>query len=225
MKKLILISLLLPLSHWASAQSSPTDDGPAHNQSISVTTGTQGFGAEYRYGLFSTLNLRGGFSLLPVNANNVFTVNGLNSNNTLSAKFTNVHLLADFTPFSGFQFLRIVAGGAYFLKANGHVSVQPTDSYSYGDIALTQSQVGTLDMDVNWKNIAPYLGLGLVHAFPQRKFNINLDLGTYYLSSPTAQITGTGILVGNSSQSGQLQQNVSGYHWLPTLQLNFNFKL
>jgi len=80
-------------------------------------------------------------------------------------------------------------------------------------------------MDMNWSGVCPYFGLGLVKAFPTKRFNINLDLGTYYLNQPTAAFAGTGIFSGNSSQSAQLQQNVKDYRWLPVVQLNFNFKL
>jgi len=220
--------MLLPVVYQAMAQKAPATDapkGPKHDQSIGITTGAQGFGAEYRYGLFSSLNLRAGFSYLPLSRDNVFKLHDLNSNNTVSAKFTGISLLADFTPFKGFGFLRIVGGASYLVQANGHVFVQPTDAYKYGDIALSQDQVGNLDMDVNWKGIAPYAGLGFVHAFPKKKFNINLDLGVYHLVAPTAQMTGTGLLAGNSSQSSTLQNNVSDIRWAPKVQLNFNFKL
>jgi len=226
MKKLLLLLMLLPAVYRASAQKAPADAASPHEQSISVIAGAfQGFGAEYRYGLFSQLNLRLGFATLPISLNNVFTLNDVHSNNSLSAKFTNVHLLAEVTPFKTFKFLRVVVGAADILKGNGHITITPTDTYKYGDIVLTPEQVGGLDMDINWKGVSPYFGLGLVKAFPDKKFNINLDLGSYYLSAPTAAFTGTGIFSGNSSQSGQVQNNLKDYRWLPVLQLNFNFKL
>jgi len=225
MKKLIFMALLLPLAFKASAQKFYNGDGPMHPQSVSITTGSQGVGAEYRYGLSERLNLRGGMNLLPVSANNIFTVSDFHSTSSGKAQFTNFHFLADFTPFQSLSFLRVVGGAAYFMQANGHITVNPTDTYKYGDIVLNKDQVGNLNMDMNWKGVAPYLGLGLIHAFPQRRFNINLDLGTYYLSQPTAQIAGTGILAGNSTQSAQLQKNIQNYRWYPQVQLNFNFKL
>jgi len=225
MKKLLLLLMLLPAVYRASAQKAPADAASPHEQSISVIGGTQGFGAEYRYGLFSQLNLRLGFGVLPITANNVFTLSDVHSNNTLSAKFTNIHLMAEVTPFKSFKFLRVVVGAADILKGNGHVSVTPTDTYTYGSIVLSPDQVGSLDMDMNWSGVCPYFGLGLVKAFPTKRFNINLDLGTYYLNQPTATFAGTGIFSGNSSQSSQLQQNVQNYRWLPVIQLNFNFKL
>ncbi|GAB3921080.1 hypothetical protein [Mucilaginibacter myungsuensis] len=225
MKKLLLFLLLFAAVNRVSAQKAPVDTVSRHQQTISIQLGTQGIGAEYRYGLFSQLNLRAGIATLPVDQKNVFDIDDVNSKNDLSAKFTNIHLLAEVTPFKSFQFLRVIAGAASILKGNGHIDITPTDTYKYGDITLTPEQVGNLQMDINWDGICPYFGLGLVKAFPKNRFNINVDLGTYYLNKPTATFAGSGIFAGNSSQSAQLQKNVEDYRWLPVVQLNFNFKL
>lgn len=225
MKKLIFMCLLLSVLHRAQAQIYVESQFVHHLQSVNFNTGTQGFGAEYRYSVADNVNLRAGFNILPVQANNVFQLSGLHSTSNVQARFTNVHILADYTPFEGFSFLRLVGGAAYFTQGKGHMAIQPTDTYKYGDITLDKEQVGTLDMDINWQGVAPYFGLGLFHAFPRRTFNVNVDLGTYYLTQPKAQIVGTGILAGNSSQSATFQKNITNYRWYPQLQLNFNFNL
>lgn len=225
MKKLILAAIVSLTSYAASAQNFPVSDMESHAQSISFTTGTQGIGAEYRYGLTNALNLRIGGNVLPVNANNVMQLSGFHADSKMSGKFSNAHLLADITPFRNVSFLRVVAGGAYFMQANGQINVNPTDTYSYGDIKLNKEQVGDLKLNMDWKGFAPYLGFGLAHAFPQHKFNINLDLGTYYLTRPDANIAATGILAGNTTQTAQFQKNVNDYRWYPQVQVSFNFKL
>lgn len=196
-----------------------------HPQSISFNAGTQGIGLAYGYGFSNRFLLRGGANLLPVNASNIFTVSGFDANSSLSAKFSSVHLWVDFTPFKKASFFRLVGGAGYFIQASGHVTMTPTDTYKYGDITLSPQEVGVINMDVKWNSFAPYAGIGLVHAFPARKFNVNLDLGTYYLSQPDAQVSGTGRLSGNSSQTAQFQRNMAGYRWYPQFQLNFNYKL
>ncbi len=77
----------------------------------------------------------------------------------------------------------------------------------------------------SWQGVAPYLGLGFFRTFPRLFFNVNLDLGTYYLSAPTTTIVAIGALQPNEANNDQLQQNISNYRWLPVLQLNINFKL
>lgn len=202
------------------------ESGAVHPpSSVEINVGTQGIGADYSYGILPRLAVRLGADIIPLSAKNLFNVSGFNSTSKATAKFQNVHLLADFIPFKDYSGLRFVGGMAYFFKANGDINLQPSDEYSYGDIILTPDQVGQINMNVNWNGVAPYLGIGLARLFPSRLFNVNLDVGTYYLSRPNAIITGTGILEGNGSQTGQLNANLKNYKWLPVLQLNFNFKL
>ena len=191
---------------------------------VQLNVGTQGIGAAVNYGVYNNLAVRLGVNAIPIKANDVFKISGFNSTSHVSADFYNIHLLADYTPFKQQAWFRLVGGFAYFIKANGNVRIIPSDDYKYGDLTLTEDQIGYVDLNVDWKGLAPYLGLGFLKSFPKRKFNVNLDLGTYYLNRPEADIIGTGILSGNSSQSGQFQSNIKNYRWLPILQLNFNYK-
>lgn len=227
MKKLLLVSFLLAfvLVKRSNAQSQLIPGSVLNQKSLRFNVGTQGIGAEFGYGVLPKLALRLGADFIPVSANNVFAITDFNSTSKLSASFSNIHLLADYVPFESALGFRLVGGAAYFAKARGHLQVQPTDEYKYGDIVLNQDEVGKLNMNVTWKGVAPYLGIGLLKAFPNRIFNVNLDIGTYYLRRPDATVSGTGILEGNSSQSAQLQSNVKNYRFLPVVQVNFNFKL
>jgi hypothetical protein len=190
-----------------------------------VTAGSQGLGGDIKYGILRNLSVRGGASFLPVSANNVFTFSGFNSDNDLSAKFSNAHLLFDFSPFRGSSAFRIVAGGGYFFKGDGTLNVQPTGTYYYGDIPVTSAELGQVTATSSWAGFAPYLGIGLFRGFSNHLFNVNLDLGTYYLSQPRVTVVGTGMLSGNSSQAPVIAGNLSDYRFLPVLQLNFNFKI
>jgi hypothetical protein len=219
-KQLLLLLMLLPLCTLAQQL-----EGIQHPVALQLQAGTQGVGADLRYGIFKRLSARFGASFIPVTANNVFSFPGVQSQNTVSAKFSNIHLLADFAPFKGARGLRLVAGAGYLFKANGGMTVTPTSNYNYGDIALTPAQVGNLNLDVTWKGVAPYVGIGLFRSFPSRLFNFNLDLGTYYLTSPQATVAGSGLLSGNEANGAIITNNISDYRWLPVLQLNFNFKI
>lgn len=221
---LVLLGLLLVKNTWAQNEFL-TDNTETDQKLIRVNAGTQGIGAEFSYGIFTKTALRLGANYIPVSSNNAFEISGFNSTSRLKATFSNVHLLADYTPFENASGFRLVGGGAYFLNANGNVLVEPSGNYTYGDIVLDPNQAGKLNLNVNWKGFAPYLGIGLLKAFPGSVFNINFDIGTYYLKKPQGLITGTGILDGNSSQTTQFQQNISNYRFLPLVQLNFNFKI
>lgn len=210
------------LSLTAKSQVDTVRKSSAQQTSIQLNLGTQGIGAEFVYGLSSQFAIRAGGNIIPIKAYDVFKFDDFNSKTNASADFYNVHALADFSPFAGF---RLVGGVAYFFKAEGNINIRPSDEYTYGDIILNKEQVGHVDLNVDWKGVAPYFGIALGRAIPNKKFNVNFDLGTYYLTKPKTDITGSGLLKGNSSQSGQLQSNLKDYRWLPVVQLNFNFKL
>ena len=219
----IFLSVLIT-SHKAMAQYL----GDGSNQGAfagQVLLGSQGFGLEGRYGFTETLSARAGATFLPASANNVFTINGLNSTTNLKAKFYNVHLLADYMPSEDLPWLRIVGGAAYLYKAQGVVGVNPTGNYKVANYTISSADMGTLKIDVSWKGVAPYLGLGFLQAFPSERFNVNFDLGTYYLNAPQSTIIGTKLLSDNYKLEPQVNSNLKSYRWLPVLQVNFNFKI
>lgn len=223
---LIIGALICTSAVQAQSVTVPKTPQPFHNKlSFQLLAGTQGIGGDLRYGLTPQLSVRGGASFIPVEANNVFSFSGLQSTNSVSVKFSNVHLMADFVPFKHAQGLRLVAGAGYLYQANGNVNVTPTGTYTVGNYKLTPADLGTLKIDMSWKGVAPYFGFGFFKSFPNRVFNVNLDLGTYYLSQPKSDITGTQMLAENYKLEPQLNKNIKSYRWLPVVQLNFNFRI
>ncbi len=220
-----LLMMLICCSLAAVAQQAVNATNLIHPKAVQLNIGTQGIGAAFNYGFTDKLTGRIGVNAIPIKANDVFEISGLNSNSHVSANFYNLHALADYAPFNKINWLRVVGGFAYFMRAKGDVRIIPSDNYQYGDLTLTEEQIGYVDLKVDWKGLAPYIGIGLLRSFPKRKFNVNMDLGTYYLHRPKANIIGTGILSGNSSQTPQFQSNIKNYRWLPMLQVNFNYTL
>ncbi|WP_316800772.1 hypothetical protein [Pedobacter frigidisoli] len=226
MKRRSLVTFLLLglICKETNAQTDSSFQSLKGQQSLQLNLGTQGIVAEYVYGVLPEMALRGGLNFIPLKANNVFKISGFNSTSNLSADFYNIHVLADYVPAKNLSWFRVVGGFAYFLKARGDIRVIPSDDYKYGDLVLNEDQIGYVDLTVDWKGFAPYLGIALAHTFPKKNFNVSVDLGTYYLTKPKADITGTGLLEGNSSQTPQFQSNIKDYRWLPAIQVNFSYK-
>ncbi|WP_345953039.1 hypothetical protein [Mucilaginibacter sp. PAMB04168] len=218
------VALMLQAKAQSKPQAPPTSTFN-NNWSLQVVAGTQGVGADVRHGVTKNLSVRAGAAFIPVKANNVFSFSGFQSTNNVSVKFSNIHLLADFVPFKNARGFRLVGGAGYLYKATGGIEVLPTGNYKVGNYNLSSADLGTLNIDMSWRGIAPYAGIGLFKSFPQRLFNINLDLGTYYLSKPQSKITGTEMLADNYKLEPQFDSNFKSYRWLPVVQLNFNFKI
>jgi len=222
---ILLILLLWALYTWSQQISDQKSAGLFPGPlSVQVLMGSQGIGADAKYGFLPCLSGRFGFGIIPVNVNSVFGFSSFSTDKSLSAKFSNLHLLADYSPFSGSSF-RVVGGAGYFFRGDANVLIAPSGSYQLGNTTVTKDQLGDIDASAEWSGLSPYLGIGLFRSFPGSLFNMNLDMGTYYLSSPQTSLTGTKMLAGNSSQETQFNQNMQGYRWMPVLQLNFNFRI
>lgn len=226
MKPKISLLLTFLLIYFVKTQAQESAFQSLKNQkSVQINIGTQGIGAEFFYGVLPELALRGGLNFIPIKANNVFEISDFNSNTKVAADFYNIHVLADYVPIKTAAWFRLVGGFAYFVKGKGNIDIIPSDDYQYGDLVLNEDQIGYVNLSVAWKGLAPYLGLAFAHTFPRKRFNASVDLGTYYLNKPKANIIGTGLLEGNSAQTPQFQSNIKDYRWLPVLQVNFSYKL
>ena len=235
MKKFLLLTLAIVYAGLSYAQDpsmgmaknrSLLDTGSIqHPVSLQVLAGTQGLGADLRYGINPKVGLRlGGSTSTAIKVNDAIKFSGFDASNTLTAQMSNVHLLADYAPFNTDVF-RVVGGLGYLFQAGGGLQFFPNGSYNYGELTLTGAEVGQLDIDLSWKGVAPYLGLGMFKSVPKRRFNINLDLGTYFLKAPESTVVGTKLLSENQQLEGQLERNMESYRFLPVIQLNFNFKI
>lgn len=193
---------------------------------VQFTVGSQGIGGEVKYNFAENAALRFGASFLPLSANNLFTFSGLKSTNNLSARFSNVHLIADYTPFDKAQWFRLVGGLGYLYSARGAINVVPSGDYKVANYVITAEELGRLNIDVSWKGVAPYVGVGLIRNFSlNSRFTANMDLGTYYLASPRSTIVGTNLLADNYQLQTQMDNNLKSYRWLPVLQLNFSYRI
>lgn len=189
--------------------------------SLQLQAGTQGIGANFRYVVNKTIGIRLGGSYVQAGVNDIINISGFNSSNRLSAKMANLHLLAELMPQ---KFFRVVAGAAYLASAEMLIHFEPKDAIHFNDITLTPDEIGSLDFKTTTGKFAPYFGIGIGRGVPHRKFNVNLDLGSYYTTPPTVTAIGTKLLTDNESNALIIQNNIKEYRFLPVMQLNFNFK-
>ena len=223
MKKLIyFIFFSLALQQLAHGQmKDSTSKASRKPMSLQVLAGTQGVGANFRYVLNKTVGFRIGGSYAEAGINDKINMSGFNSKNRASGKFNTAHALVELMPQ---KFFRVVAGAAYLANAQATIHFEPKDAQSFNDITLTPEEIGTLDFNMDWGTFAPYFGFGFGKGIPKNRFNMNIDLGAYYLQSPTVTAIGTKLLSNNQSNAEIIQNNMKEYRFMPVAQLNFNFK-
>ncbi|WP_285009743.1 hypothetical protein [Pedobacter faecalis] len=230
MKRRLLSFLVLCMSVVAVwAQDAPADSAKSasgfkfslENAAVQAHAGTQGFGVAARYAFLPNLSARLGASFGSVKIEKGISFDNLSSDNTLKAEASNMHLWAEFSPIS---WLRINAGAGYFFKAEATMETIPNESVTQDGITLEPEEIGKLTTTATYKEFAPYFGLGFGRGIPQGRFNVNVDLGTYYLSAPSVTMVGTEYLADNGHNGPILERNMKDYRWLPVLQLNLTFK-
>lgn len=200
--------------------------------SAGLSLGTQGIGIEAQIPLAYRWQLRAGATLLPFKASGDYMSFPSRSVVTdLDANLAKVHVVAEWEPFpfSPHRILQkfVLSGGlSYFISAKGTAKMKLKDPYYYGDIEISQDEVGELKVSSNWNGLAPYVGIGLNRLKIANRVNMNISTGVFYMSSPSVQITGTNMLSDNSQNQGQLKSNLDKYYrWLPTLQFSFNYTI
>jgi hypothetical protein len=190
---------------------------------FSLNLGTAGIGVEAKLGVHPKFNLRLGTSLLPINYSGNLLFKEMEAETDVAASFGKVQLLAEYKPFG--SFFRVVGGISYFYAGKFNIKQVMGGTYTIGNTELMGSDIGEMDFTADWTGVAPYIGMGLFRDIPKKRFNINIDIGTYYLSAPKIDIVATKLLEDNASNAEQIQKNMEGYRWLPVLQINFNYKL
>lgn len=229
-KKVLSKILTIAIALWGITSSAFAQYFP--KTAFGFNVGTQGVGIEGKTAIGGRFDARLGVDIIPIN--NITSTQYLGDNQTridIAPRFSNIHLIGDWRPFefnadnplSGN--FKVSAGVAYFVKSQGTANIQLAHDYQYGDMTIPQSEVGVVTASAKWSHIAPYAGLGLdnIPVFPN--FLIGFDMGAYYLSSPSASITGTNFLAGNSSNQPILQNNLKSYRFMPVFQVNFNFSI
>jgi len=227
-KKLLFKIFTIAIALWGFNSSAFAQYFP--KTALGFNVGTQGVGIEGKTAIGGRFDARLGVDIIPIN--NITSTQYLGENETridIAPRFSNVHLIGDWRPFefnpnntlSGN--FKLSAGVAYFIKSQGTANIALAHDYQYGDITIPESEIGVVTASAKWSHFAPYAGLGLDNIPVFNNFLIGFDMGAYYMSSPSASITGTNFLADNSSNQPRLQSNLNSYKFMPVFQVNFNF--
>ena len=198
--------------------------------SLGVHVGTQGFGINAGYELGPKIAFRLASSFAPYGVNRTRNWGNQQYTVDMKAKFYNGQALVEYRPFnvadnsSFLQELTFAGGFGYFFKSEANATATPKDDYRYGDVVIPKEDLGNVKAHVKWKGFAPYLGLGLREIDLANNFVLNVDLGTYYLSSPDVNITADKMLSQNVSNEETIKQNLKNYRWLPVIQVGISYR-
>lgn len=232
-KEIFLFFIIIACGSITRGQRNNSYKNTEINQSsytLGVHLGSQGFGIDAAYETSELFAIRIGSSFAPYGLNKTRNWGNQQYTVDMDAKFYNAQAVAEYKPFrisstsSFMQKLAVVGGFAYFFKSEADATAAPKDDYHYGDVVIPKDDLGTVKSHIKWKGFAPYLGAGIRSFDLGGRFGLNVDLGTYYLSSPDVTITADKMLSENSSNQQTVQENMKNYRWLPVLQVGVSYR-
>jgi hypothetical protein len=194
---------------------------------VAARASTLGLGAEVSYRPSDRVGVRGGFNYFQLTRES--EVQGINYR--VTPHLENGTVILDFFPLGGSFHL---SGGLLFNHNEGRLVARLTEDIQIGSTTYTPSQVGSLTGIVDFKNTAPYAGIG----FSGRgRVSFLFDLGVGFTGTPRASLNGTTNLVGSekaafdanvASEQAQLRADIADKTYLryhPVLSLGLRIGL
>ncbi|TXD48503.1 MULTISPECIES: hypothetical protein [unclassified Polaribacter] len=191
---------------------------------IGFSLGT-GLGIDYsRVWKPNKLYVTAGFNALVFSINNIEQeISGENLLVDTELDFKNFEMKISYHPFS--NAFKLVGGVGFFASSNTNVKTTFKDNIVFGEVEFNTDDSGSLDIDVNWFSVAPYLGLGFGRAVPNKRWGFAADLGTYFSSSPNITLDATGIIEQSKNQEALLNESFESFKFIPyaTLRVSYSF--
>ena len=195
MKHLKIFFVLVVVSCFSvNANAAPGD------VAIGLKAGTLGAGIEATFEVADRLNVRVGGNYFKVSSD----VDVEGNDYDLDVKLNSFTALGDwFVTDSSF---RVTAG----LVLNNNKltgTALPSNAYEIDDVIYSAAEVGTLDAEVDFRSVAPYLGLGWGNPLSDdTDWSFSLDLGVIFAGKPRLDVTSTG---GTLSNDPILLENIA----------------
>ena len=165
---------------------------------VGARAGTLGVGGEIAVGATSSLTIRGGFGVLPVEFSRTYSDVDYTSEPT--SPIANAGI--DFFPGGGN--LRIGVG-MLFLSEPTTLGGEYTGTVNIGGQTYTGSEIGTLTGELDHGSSAPYAIVGFGR-HTGRGVGVFLDLGAAFMKDPTLTLTATGPIASDPTFQANLER-------------------
>lgn len=143
----------------------------------------------------------------------------------VSAGLMSFSALGDYYPFQSSTFRLTL--GAYFNLNEVDAILTPVNSYDVGGDVYTPEELGTLDANIKFNPIAPYIGLGFGNPTSgESGFGFSFDIGSMYQGGSIVDLTAEGLLEPSAEedQVTLIQDNLNWFKWYPVVSLGLSYK-
>jgi len=197
----------------------------AQNISMALKAGTLGVGLEAEKTFSDSFGGRVGINYFTYDYDG--TKDDIDYN--LDLNLLSVSALLDWHPFQGsFR----ISGGALYNGNDIDMDAKTAATYQIGDTTYTSANIGNLTGNVDFNDIAPYLGIGWDTTFGKsKKFGFLFELGAIYQGTPKVDLSISGPLSGNQAlqndlqaEEDSLQEDLDNFEYYPVLAVGFNYR-
>ncbi len=136
-----------------------------------------------------------------------------------------ISALGDYFPFESSSFR--VTAGLYFNLNEIDAIVTPTETYEVGGDIYSIEELGTLDMNIAFNPVAPYIGLGFGNPTAgDSGFGFSFDIGSMYQGGSIVNMTAEGLLEPTAAEDQEklIEDNLSWFKWYPVVSLGLSYK-
>jgi hypothetical protein len=237
MKKFtILLSLLFLLSFAAHAQDAGSASEPEpstasadadRSYGMVAHAGLLGYGADFATRVNPHLILRAGVNFFQLEGfEDVRELAGRSvlivaSNNTLS-----FDMMGEYYPWQKSSF-KLLFGASYIQSLTANAMIMVTDPMMFGEIELTPEQVGEMEIELAYGGMAPFLGIGFGRSIPNKRIGLGLEVGTFYIGSPSVNMNASELLEPSASaeQEKSFEKSFRTLSWLPVVKFRLAVRL
>ena len=197
---------------------------------IAPRVSTLGGGIEVAKGLSPRFGLRGGFNYFTYQ----YDATEEDVAYDLELELKSFGVFADFHPFKGS--FRI--SGGLLLNGNGlSGKAKPSGSFDIGEKTYTSAEITSINLDVSYNSLAPYLGVGWDTTFGDHEhwgfaFDVGLiysgaakvALGVNHNLTNTTPNTATDLETRRQKEERDLQEELNNLEWWPVLSAGFVYQ-
>lgn len=193
---------------------------------LGLKVGTLGPGVELTLGVIEdVLNVRAGGNYLHLK----FSGKIKDVDYGVDLNMASVPMLLDYHPFyNNFR----ITGGVIYNHNRPSLDANLNKIQKIGDHEYTPAEIGTLTGSVDFRNFAPYIGLGFGNAVaPDTSWNFAFDLGIMFQGIPNINLTADGTKSGDptfradlAKEEDNVQDEANKFRFYPVLTIGISYQ-
>lgn len=192
---------------------------------IAAKAGSLGFGGDLTTNLVPQVNLRAGAQWFGFD----LSADIADIDYDLDVELLNPLVLVDWYPFKGsFR----VSGGALFNQSSVDLRARSHASIAIGDTEYTAAQLGELRGNVDFKSVAPYVGIGWGNSLTRdKRWGFIMDMGVAFIGSPDITLSATGpistdptFIANLAEEERQINDDAKDFKFYPVFSTSLYFR-